>query len=81
MVIFTQTVSESINEQVDLFSLFRVFASYCELSPTGQYPCENRLMDQPKNSFDGFVGANSFARSMSYVRMNSHLQKRHNPLK
>ena len=29
MVIFTQTVGESINEQVDLFSLFRVFASYC----------------------------------------------------
>src|SRR3989338_7294024 len=34
-----------------------------------------------KSSVDGLVGANSFARSTSYVRMNSHLQKRHNPLK
>ena len=34
-----------------------------------------------KNSVDGFVGANLFARSMSYVRINSHPQKQHNPLK
>src|SRR3989338_5606677 len=34
-----------------------------------------------KSSVEGLVGANSFARSTSYVRMNSHLQKRHNPLK
>ena len=30
-----------------------------------------------KNAVDGFVGANSFARTISYVRMNSHLQERH----
>jgi hypothetical protein len=29
----------------------------------------------------GFVGANLFARTTGYVRINSHLQKRHNPLK
>src|SRR4030066_1584052 len=33
------------------------------------------------SSVEWFVGANSFARPTSYVRMNSHLQKRHNPLK
>src|SRR3989338_1574817 len=33
------------------------------------------------SSVDGFVGANSFARPMSCVRMNSHLQERHNTLK
>ena len=33
------------------------------------------------SSVDGFVGANSFAHSTRYVRMNSHLQKRRNTLK
>src|SRR3990167_472985 len=33
------------------------------------------------SSVEWFVGANLFARSTSYVRMNSHLQKRHNSLK
>src|SRR3970040_1416217 len=43
--------------------------------------CED-LTDKRLNfSVGGVVGANSFARSMSYVRINSHLQKRHNPLK
>ena len=33
------------------------------------------------SSVDGFVGANLFARSMSYVRINSHPQNQHNSLK
>ena len=33
------------------------------------------------SAVDGFVGANLFARSTSYVRINSHLQKQHNSLK
>jgi hypothetical protein len=33
-----------------------------------------------ENAVDGFVGANSFARTTGYVRMNSHLRKLHNPL-
>ena len=33
-----------------------------------------------KNIVDGFVGANSFAHNLLFVRMNSHLWKQHNAL-
>ena len=35
----------------------------------------------PESTIDRFVGANSFARTAGYVRMNSHLRERHNPFK
>jgi len=34
----------------------------------------------PENVVDSFVGANSFAHNQLFVRMNSHLQKRHDAL-
>jgi len=49
------------------------------------HPCrggrKNRKIINLNSSVGGFVGANLFAHSRSYVRINSHLQKLHNPLK
>jgi hypothetical protein len=48
---------------------------YLAINPAGAIPCMNL-----KNAVDGVVGVNLFAKTIDYVRINSHLQIQFNML-